>query len=113
MAVQVANLFVPVVLTTSAANIYVAPATPTSLIVARIRVRFSNTSNASVSVTAYAIPTGGTALASNECLPGVAIAANAYLDVDIPVLAPGGAFAAMATAATSITVAQLDGVIFS
>jgi hypothetical protein len=113
MAVQVTQLFAPTVLTGSAATIYTAPASPTSICVARVRVRLANTSNASVAVTIYALLSGGTAGAGNCCLAAESVAANAHLDVDMPVLGPGGFYQAFASAASSITMSQLDGIIFS
>jgi hypothetical protein len=113
MAVQVVQLFAPTVLTGSAATIYAAPSTPTSIAVARLRVRFANTSNASQSVTAYSVQSGGTAGPGNCVTNAQAIAANDHLDLDIPVLGPGGFLQAFASNASAVTISQLDGVIFS
>lgn len=113
MAVQIPQLFDPVVLTTSAAAIYTAPASPASIAVSGIKVRFTNTTAGSVSVTAYAVPSAGTAGAGNCCANAEAIAANNHLDLVIPVLGPGDFFSALASAGTSITVSQLSGTIFS
>lgn len=112
-AVQVTQLFTPTVLTTGAVAIYTAPATPTTTAISRLRARFTNTTVGSVSVTAYAIPSGGSAGVGNCCANAEAIAANNHLDLDIPVLGPGDKFEALASAGTSITVSQLGGVIFS
>ncbi len=113
MAVQITPLFAPTVLTGSAAAIYTAPASPTTVAVTRLRVRFTNTTAGPISVTAYAVPSAGSPAAGNCCANAESIAANNHLDLDIPVLGPGGIFEAFASAVTSITVSQLDGVIFS
>jgi len=107
-------LFSPTVLPiTTASVIYTAPSSPASIVVARMRVRFTNTSNASVSVTAYAVPSAGSPTAGNECLAAEAIAQNMHLDLDIPMLGPGWTFHAFASAATAITCSLLDAVTFS
>lgn len=113
MAVQVIRLFAPTVLTTSAATLYTAPAAATSpnALVSRIRVRFANTTNAPVTVTAYAIESGGTAAAGNQCVPGVSVAANAVADFDMPELGPAGFIQALASAGTSITASCLNAVL--
>jgi hypothetical protein len=113
MAIQISPLFNPQVLGTAAATIFTVPAAPASLTLARGRVRFTNTSGAAVSVTAYAIPLGGTAGPGTAYLNAESIAQNTHLDVDLPVLGPGGFLQALASAVTSITVHLLDGVLFS
>ena len=72
-------------------------------------VRFSNITAGAVTVKAWAVPSGGSAVDSTVCLPSTSISANAYIDVDIPVLSAGGTFRAQAGAASSVTVANLDG----
>jgi len=113
MAVAVVPpLFNPTVLTTAAVAIYTAPASPLTLVVARMRVRFTNTTAGPITVTAYAVPTGSAA-AGNCCANAESIAANNHIDLDIPQLGPGWAFQALASANTSITVTLLDAVTFS
>lgn len=113
MAVSVPVLFNPTVLTAAAATIYTVPAAPPTLVAGNVRVRFTNTTAGAVSVTAYGIPSGGSAAAGNQFLNAVSIAGNAYLDVDVPALGPGGFMQALAGAVTSITVHQLNAVLFS
>lgn len=113
MAVSVSQLFAPTVATTGAATLYTAPSVPTTSTLSRGRIRFTNTSSGSVSVTAYAIQAAGTASPTNCFMNQVSIAQNTHLDVDVPVLGPGGFIQVLASALTSITVTQLDGLIFS
>ena len=65
------------------------------------------------SVTLYAVPSGGTAGDSNTVVKAKTVAANDYLDVDVPVLAAGGFLQALADAATSVTCTWLSGAYFS
>lgn len=113
MAVNITQLFAPAQLTTSAATYYTVPTTPTDITLKNLRVRFANTGTATVSITAYAIQSGGTASASNCVANNESIAPNTHLDLDIPMLAAAGFFQALASAATSVTVSCLDGVLFS
>ncbi len=61
MAFSFIKLFSATVLTTSAAVIYTCPASPTTSVVKNGRVRFANTGAAAVSVTAYIVPSAGSA----------------------------------------------------
>lgn len=113
MAVQITPLFAPTQLTGAAATIYTLPSAPTTLTLARGRARFTNTDTAARAVTAYAVPVGGTAGAGNAFMNAVSIAPNAYLDVDLPVLAPGGFIQAFADVTLKVTMFCIDGILFS
>jgi len=113
MSVQVVQMFTPTVLTTSAATLFTV-ATGSSLgVLARGRIRFTNTTAAGVAVTAYDVPTGGAAGAGNNFCPTLSVPAFSNLDVDVPVLTEGGFIQAFASAGTSITAHAMDGVLFS
>jgi hypothetical protein len=113
MAVSIGVLFSPTVLTGSVATIYTVPATPTTTTLANGRVRFTNTANAPVSVTWYAVPASGTAGPGNCQGNAESIAANAHVDVDVPLMGPGGTIQALAGTANDITMSALAGVLFS
>ena len=55
----------------------------------------------------------GTAAAGNAFISAKSIAANDYLDVDVPVMPAGAFIQALASANTSITAHMLSGSIFS
>lgn len=110
MAITFAKLFAPAALTTSAATYYTV-ASPYKLI--NSRVRFTNVTSGAVTVTAYAVPSGGSAADSNAILKGYSIAANAYLDIDLPVMTAGDFLQALASAGTSITIHAISGVLHS
>ena len=112
MAVLVANLVNPVQVTTSTATLYTVPSTPSSTVLGRARIRFTNTDTGSHSITAYAVPSGGSATVTTCFLNAEAIAANSHLDSDVPLLGPGGTIQAKADAA-DISAAPLDGILFS
>jgi hypothetical protein len=113
MTIAIIQLFPPTVLTTSAATLFTMPTSPTTSILRNGRMRFLNTTASPVTVTAYAVPKGGTAGVGNAFLDAQSIAANAYLDTDIPVMAEGDFLQALASAGTAVTASELDGVIFS
>ena len=113
MALSITQLFPPTVLTNSAATLFTMPTSPTTSILKNGRMRFNNTTAGAITVTAYAVPKGGTAAVGNAFLSAVSIAANSFLDTDIPVMGEGDFLQALASANTSITASQLDGVLFS
>ena len=113
MSVQVIQMFPPTVLTTSAVTLYTVATGSGASVLARGRIRFTNTSAVAATVTAYDVPTGGTAGAGNNFCPTLSVPAFSNLDVDVPVLAAGGFIQALASAATSVTAHAMDGVLFS
>jgi hypothetical protein len=113
MTITYSQLFAPTVLTTSAATLFTAPATLTTTLLRGGRIRFTNTTAGAVTVTAHAIPSGGSAAAGNMFLQAKSIAANDYLDTDVPMLGPGGFVQALASANTSVTASALSGSYFT
>src|ERR1700722_17020004 len=113
MAVQPTNLFAPTLLTGSAATFYTVPSTPAGGVLYQGRGRFTNTDSASHAVTMYAIPSGGTASATTECLPAYSIAPTGYLDLDMPMLTAGGFYQAFADTPSKVSVTPLSGVLLS
>jgi len=112
LTITITQLFAPTVLSTGAATIYTVPSTPPSVL-PNLRVRFVNTTAGPVTITAFAIQPGGAAGTANCVANAESIAANAHLDLDIPVLPSGGFFQAQASANTSVTVSELAGVLFT
>lgn len=113
MAFSFIKLFPATVLTTSAVSIYTCPASPVTSVVKNGRIRFTNTSAAAVAVTAYIVPSAGTASASNCFLNAYAIGANSYFDIDLPTMAAGDMLQALASAATSVTIHEDGGTLYS
>lgn len=113
MAVQVTPLFSPTQLAASVGTIYAMPTSPTTLALAQGMIRFTNTSAGSRAITWYAVPSGGTAGASNCQMNAEALAANAHVDISVPVLGPGGSIQAFADAANDVTISCLGGNLFS
>lgn len=113
MSISYSKFFDATVLTTSAATLYTVPATPSSLLLRGARMRFTNTTAGPITVTAHAVPSGGAAAVGNAFVYTKSIAAGEYLDVDIPLLGPGGFIQALASANTSITATALAGALFS
>jgi len=113
MAISITNLFAPTVLTAAAATIYTVPTSPTTIVLARGRVRFTNTSAGSRAITAYAVPAAGSAAAGNCFMNAEALAANAHVDVDLPLMPAGAFLQAFADVASDVTITALDGILFS
>ena len=113
MALTVTQLFLPVQLAASAAVIYTMPTSPTTSVLKNGRVRLTNTSGSAVPVTLYAAPSATASTAANCCLSAVSIAANGYLDVDIPTLTAGDTLRGFAGTAAVVTIHELGGIVYS
>jgi hypothetical protein len=113
MSISYSKFFDATVLTTTAATLLTVPAAPSSILLRGARIRFTNTTAGPITVTAYAIPSGGTAAAGNAFLSAKSIAAGDVYDSDVPLLGPGGFVQALASANTSITATPLAGALFS
>lgn len=113
MAVSIGVLFNPTVLTGSAAVIYTVPASPSTTTLINGRVRFTNTSNASQAITWYAVPSAGSPGAGNCQGNAETVAANAHLDIDVPLMGPNWTIQAFAGNASEVTVSALAGVLTS
>lgn len=82
---------------------------PTNHLLINARVRFTNHTGSASHVTAWAVPSGGTAGNDNIALPQTTINPNEFLDVDVPQIAGGGTYQAQAQTATSITAQPMEG----
>lgn len=111
MSIQPVKLFDVTTLGTVAATLYTVPTTPAGQGLFAGRVRVTNIAVSTHSVTAYAIPQGGTAAAANCFINGEAIAPNNHADFDIPNLAAGGFIQMLADTAASLNVSALNGVL--
>ena len=89
------------------------PSLPVSQLLINGRVRFINHTAGAVTITAWAVPSGGSPGNGNIALPVTSIGANSYLDVDVPQIGAGGTFEAQAGAAASITAQPLDGAYYA
>ena len=112
MALQFLQLFAPNQVDNAAPDtLFTMVTTPANAILRNARVRFANTTAGAVTVQAWAVPSAGAANDTTVFLPTVSIAANSYIDVDVPVIAAGGTIRAQAGAANSITATAIDGFI--
>lgn len=113
-AITIGKLFTARALSGVVETIYACPSSPASACLKTGRVRFTNTTGGAVTVTAHTVtPAAPLAAASNMFLNAVSIPANGYLDVNLPTLGAGDSFQAFASAAASITVSEIGGVIFT
>jgi hypothetical protein len=103
------KLFDTTLLTTTTAAVYTVTTTPSNIVVTSGSVRFTNETITTVSVTAYAIPSGGAVSTTQPFLNLTTVAANSFLDVTLPVLSAGASFQAKANVTTAVAVSQLAG----
>lgn len=113
MTITYDKFFAPTVLGIAAATLFTVPAAPGSMLLRGGRIRLTNTTAGPVTATLYAIPPAGAAAAGNAFLSAKSIAANDYLDIDVPLMPAGSFVQALAGAATSITAHMLSGSLFS
>jgi hypothetical protein len=113
MTISYSQFMAPTVLGVAAATLFTVPATPASTLLRGGRMRLVNTTAGAVTATLYAVPLAGSAAAGNAFVSGKSIAANDYLDVDVPLMGPGGFVQGLAGAATSITAHMISGSLFS
>jgi hypothetical protein len=113
MTITYSQFMGPTVLGTAAATLFTVPGSPSTTLLRGGRIRLTNTTAGPVTGTLYAVPLAGAAGVGNAFLSGKSIAANDYLDVDLPMMGPGGFVQGMAGAATSITAHMIAGSLFS
>jgi hypothetical protein len=113
MTISYSNFFAPTVLGTAAGTLYTVPDLPSSNLLRGGRIRVTNTTGGPVTATLYAVPAAGAAADGNAFLKTKSIAANDYLDVDVPIMPAGAFIQGLAGAAASITAHMLSGGIYS
>lgn len=113
MTLSVTQLFTPVQLPNAAAVLFAMPTSPATSVLKNGRVRLSNTTAGAVTATLYADVAANASGAANTCLPTVSIAANGYLDVDLPTMKAGDTLRGVAGAANSITMHEIGGTLYS
>lgn len=114
MALSFAKLFAAKLVDNAAVDtLFTVGASPTTNILRNGRLRFANVTAGAVTIKAWAVPAAGAAADANVLLPTLSIAANNYVDVDLPVMAASGFVQAQAGAASSINASHIDGFIQS
>ena len=113
MALTITQLFAPQQLAASAAVLFSMPTTPTTTVLKNGRARLTNTSGSAVPVTLYAAAAATASSAANCCLSAVSIAANGYLDIDLPTMGAGDTLRGFAGTASVITMHELGGILYS
>lgn len=93
----------PTQLTTSASTIYTVSGVGVSVAVKQIMI--SNVSGSAASFSMHIVPSGGIAGSANLMSPGVAIAPNSFITIDIDqVMVTGDFISAFASASASLNV---------
>ena len=114
MTISYSQLFAPVILTTTASVIYTVPSSPTTNLLRGGRIRFANSTNAAVQITAYGVAsTSSPAEPGNVFAPNLSVPANGYIDVDVPLLPAGSSIEAAAGSNSAITLSAINGALFS
>lgn len=112
MALTFSKLFQPQQLGNAVATIYTMPALSTAIL-KNGRVRLTNTDSSPHAVTLYAVPSGGSPSATNMFVSAMSIAANSYVDVDVPTLASSDLLEGFADTAAKVSIHEIGGVIYT
>jgi len=94
-------------------TLFTIAASPASNLLRNGRVRFANVTAGAVTIKAWAVPAAGAAADANVVLPTLSLAANSYVDLDLPLVGPGGFVQAQAGAVSSIAACSIDGFVQS
>jgi hypothetical protein len=113
MALTISQLFAPQVLPNAAGLLFAMPVAPVTSVLKNGRVRLTNTTAGAVTATLYADVAATASSAANCFLNAVSIAANSFLDVDVPTLKAGDTLRGLASAGASITMHEMGGVLYS
>lgn len=113
MTITYKKFFAPTVLGAAATTLMTVDAAPAGTLLRGGRIRLTNTTAVAASATLYAVPLAGVAGVANAFLAGKVIAANDYLDVDVPIMAAGDFIQGLAGTVASITAHMISGSLFS
>lgn len=113
MALTITKLFAPFQLPNAVAAFYTLPASPATNVLKNGRLRLTNTTAGAVTATLHADAAANPSAAGNAFLSAVSIAANSSIEVDIPTMQAGDTLRGVASAAASITVHEMGGIIQS
>ena len=113
MSIFPIQLFAPTQLSTAAVTLYTFSSSSGSAVMTHGRILFVNNGTTSTTVTAYDIPSGGSANATTGFCPAQTIAAGATLQVDVPVLALNGTIQALSPLGTLVVAHAMDGLVYT
>lgn len=113
MALTISQLFTPQVLPAAAGVLYTVPSTPATTVLKNGRVRLTNTTAGAVAVTLYSAAAAVPSAEANAFLFAESIAAGKSLDVDLPTMRAGDTLRGFAASASSITMHEAGGILYS
>ncbi len=107
------RLFVPQLLTSAAALIFTVPADPGTDLFEGGIVRFINTDVTGRTITAYAVPAGGSPLPANCVAFSMTVGTAVPIDVQLPLMGPGDMLYALASVTGVVSISQLGGILIT
>lgn len=113
MTLSVIQLFTPVQLPAAVAVLFTLPASPATNVLKNGRARLTNTTAGPIAVTMYADAAATASSAANMFMSAQSIPANSFVDVDIPTMKAGDTLRGFAGSATSVTLFEMGGSVFS
>lgn len=113
MAISYLKFFQPTVLTAALVTIYTVPTTPASNLLRGARVRLTNTTTTPKTARVHAVPAAGAAADGNAFFFDQTVPANAYVDIDVPIMAAGDFIQALASATPGVNIQAITGGVVS
>ena len=113
MAMQYVKLFEPVLLGATAGTVLSVPAMVATTVLRGGIVRLTNTSASPVAVTLYSVPAAGTNGAINQFFPAKSVAANDFIDVQMPQLKAGDFLQGFASTAAVVNIQPISGAYYT
>lgn len=89
--------------------IYTVPSSPTTIILQELQIKVVNTSEATHTVTIYAVPSGGAASTSNAAAINMSVPPYDYVLIPVPRMAAGGTVEGFADTASVLSVQPIGG----
>jgi hypothetical protein len=114
MSITYSNFFAGNLLDNAAPEtLYTVPASPATTLLRGGRIRLVNVTAGAVTAKLWVVPLSGTAADANNILPTTSIAANSYIDLDIPIMPAGSFLQGQAGAGNSIGAHMISGSLFA
>lgn len=113
MSTTYSKLFAPAQMAATNTTYYTVPASPSGQLLRNGRVRVTNTTGSSANFTLYAVPSGGSAGVGNCFAYQVVVNPADYQDIDVPQMVASDFIVGVASAASTLSISSLDGVLQS
>lgn len=106
-------LFNSQMLGATAATIYTVPGSPSGITLQNLQLKFTNVTAATRTITAYAVPSGGSESPTNAIVLDMSVPPNDYVVIPVERLGASGQIIAFCDAASSVTIQPIGGKLYT